>query len=83
MMLFREEYYEPDNPDVKGMAEVLVRKHRNGPVGELKFKWEGQYGRFGRWEGPPVHPLDPGPDSPPPVQPTPIGGGKPKNFAPN
>ena len=76
MMLYREEYYEPDNPEIKGQADLLVRKHRNGPVGELKLKWEAQYGRFSTWqESVPAGPI------PPP--PTPIhGGGKPRNFAP-
>ncbi len=90
MMLYREEYYDHENPEVKGLAEVLVRKHRNGPVGELKYKFEGQFSRFSKWEGPTSHPLDPGPtpdgggpspDFGPP--PTPISQGKPKNFAPN
>jgi replicative DNA helicase len=75
MMLFREEYYEPDNPDIKGQADLLVRKHRNGPVGELKLKWEAQYGRFTVWQ-------DNSPQGPQPPPPTPITSGKPKNFAP-
>jgi replicative DNA helicase len=37
MLLFREEYYEPDNEDVKGQAEVIIAKQRNGPVGRLKL----------------------------------------------
>ena len=77
MMLYREEYYEPDNPDIKGQADLLIRKHRNGPVGELKLKWEAQYGRFTDWQ-------DSAPRGPtPPPPPTPLhGGGKPRNFAP-
>lgn len=76
MMLYREEYYEPDNPEIKGQADLLVRKHRNGPVGELKLKWEAQYGRFSDWQ-------ETVPSGPVPPPPTPIhGGGKPKNFAP-
>lgn len=83
MMLYREEYYEPDNADVKGLGEILVRKHRNGPVGEIKLRWEGQFGRFTKWEGPPAQTLGDGggqqkqhsnaPQSP--FQ-------KPRNFAP-
>jgi replicative DNA helicase len=61
MMLYREEYYDHDNPDIKGMAEVLIRKHRNGPIGDIKLKWEGQYGKFSKWEGPPQHPMAPDP----------------------
>lgn len=75
MMLYREEYYEPDNPDIKGKADLLVRKHRNGPVGELELKWEAQYGRFSVWQ-------NSSPQGPKPPPPTPITSGKPKNFAP-
>lgn len=79
MMLYREEYYDQDNPDIKGMAEVLVRKHRNGPTGEIKLKWEGQYGKFSLWEGPPQHPM--GPDMAP-ATPAPTPPGQIRNRAP-
>ncbi|MFA7685684.1 MAG: replicative DNA helicase [Candidatus Gracilibacteria bacterium] len=41
LMLYREDYYEEDT-DRKGITDVFVRKHRNGPVGhvELAFKKE-------------------------------------------
>ncbi|MCB0377632.1 MAG: replicative DNA helicase [Bdellovibrionales bacterium] len=76
MMLYREEYYDPDNPEIKGQADLLVRKHRNGPVGEVKLRWEAKYGQFTDWhEATPTQPMAP--------PPTPIhSGGKPKNFAP-
>jgi replicative DNA helicase len=37
LLLFREEYYEPDNEEVKGLAEIIVAKQRNGPVGKLNL----------------------------------------------
>jgi replicative DNA helicase len=37
MLLFREEYYEPDNEEAKGKAEVIIAKQRNGPVGTIKL----------------------------------------------
>lgn len=37
LLLFREEYYEPDNEDAKGKAEVIIAKQRNGPVGSVKL----------------------------------------------
>lgn len=46
MMLYREEYYEPDNAEARGQADLLIRKHRNGPVGEIKLRWQSQYGYF-------------------------------------
>lgn len=83
MMLYREEYYEPDNAEIKGMAEVLVRKHRNGPIGDIKLKWEGAVGRFTKWEGPPAFSgalTEPAPYNQEPHKPG--GFNKPKNFAP-
>jgi replicative DNA helicase len=45
MMLYREEYYEPDTPD-RGLAEIIITKHRNGPVGTIKLLFEPQFTRF-------------------------------------
>ncbi|MCB9072617.1 MAG: replicative DNA helicase [Bdellovibrionaceae bacterium] len=53
MMLYREEYYEPDNAEARGQADLLVRKHRNGPVGEIKLRWQSQYGYFSELDASP------------------------------
>lgn len=45
MMLYREEYYNPDTPD-RGLAEVIIAKHRNGPTGTVKLLFEPQYTLF-------------------------------------
>lgn len=45
MMLYRDEYYNPDTPD-RGIAEVLITKHRNGPVGTVKLLFEPQFTLF-------------------------------------
>ncbi len=45
MMLYREEYYNPDTPD-RGIAEVIITKHRNGPTGTVKLLFEPQFTRF-------------------------------------
>jgi replicative DNA helicase len=45
MMLYREEYYEPDTPD-RGIAEIILTKHRNGPTGTVKLLFEPQFTRF-------------------------------------
>jgi replicative DNA helicase len=45
MMLYREEYYNPDTPD-RGITEVIINKHRNGPVGTVKLLFEPQFTRF-------------------------------------
>jgi replicative DNA helicase len=45
MFVHREEYYKPDTPD-KGLAEIIVGKHRNGPTGTVKLKYFSQFTRF-------------------------------------
>ncbi len=62
MMLFREDYYDRDNPEVKGVSEVIIGKQRNGPTGTVKLRWEGHIGRFSNLEeGGSEHPLPPPP----------------------
>lgn len=46
MMIYRDEYYEKENSDARGVAEVIVGKQRNGPTGTVKLAWLSQYGRF-------------------------------------
>jgi replicative DNA helicase len=45
MFLYRDEVYHPDSPD-KGSAEVIVAKHRSGPIGTKRLVFLGQYTRF-------------------------------------
>ncbi len=45
LMLYRDEYYNPDTPD-RGIAEVIITKHRNGPVGTVKLLFSPEYTRF-------------------------------------
>ncbi|HBE52608.1 MAG TPA: replicative DNA helicase, partial [Cyanobacteria bacterium UBA11369] len=45
IMLYREEYYMPDTPD-RGIAEVIISKHRNGPTGTVKLLFDSQFTRF-------------------------------------
>ncbi|MEO1636432.1 MAG: replicative DNA helicase, partial [Cyanobacteria bacterium J06631_9] len=45
MMLYREEYYDPDTPD-RGIAEVILTKHRNGPTGTVKLLFQPEYTQF-------------------------------------
>src|SRR5438874_1201226 len=48
MFLYREEYYERDETDDsnKGIAEVIVAKHRNGPTGDFKVAFISKYAKF-------------------------------------
>lgn len=43
--LYRDEVYNPDSPFL-GLAEVLVRKNRMGPLGTVFLRFEGEYSRF-------------------------------------
>lgn len=43
--IYRDEVYHPDSPD-KGIAEVIIAKQRNGPIGTVKLTFLGQYTRF-------------------------------------
>ncbi|MGK7910918.1 MAG: replicative DNA helicase [Synechococcus sp.] len=45
LMLYRDEYYDPGTLD-KGLAEVIIVKHRNGPTGTVKLLFENQYTQF-------------------------------------
>jgi len=45
MFLYRDEVYNPESPD-KGSAEVIVSKHRAGPIGTKRLVFLGQYTRF-------------------------------------
>jgi replicative DNA helicase len=46
MFLYRDEYYNKETED-KNMAECIIAKQRNGPVGTVKLAWLGQYSKFG------------------------------------
>ena len=46
MFIYREDYYIPDTED-KGIAEIIIAKQRNGPVGTVRLAWMPQYTRFG------------------------------------
>jgi replicative DNA helicase len=45
MFLYRDEVYHADSPD-KGSAEVIIAKHRAGPIGTKRLVFLGQYTRF-------------------------------------
>lgn len=45
MFLYRDEVYNPESPD-QGSAEVIVAKHRAGPIGTKRLVFLGKYTRF-------------------------------------
>jgi len=46
MFVYRQEVYEPENPDVQNIAELILGKHRNGSIGTVKLFFDRQYTRF-------------------------------------
>lgn len=50
MFIYREDYYIPDTED-KNIAEIIIAKQRNGPVGTVRLAWIPQYTRFGNAVG--------------------------------
>lgn len=44
--VFREEVYKPDRDDLRGMAELIIAKQREGPTGTVKFAYLKQFTRF-------------------------------------
>jgi replicative DNA helicase len=82
MMLYREDYYDRDTPEIKGLAEVIIAKQRNGPTGAVKLRWRPEYGLFD-------NNIESGPGGPMPSAPAPSRvtqmppNGKPRNFAPS
>ncbi len=44
--VYRDEVYNPDNPDNKGLAEFIIGKQRNGPIGTVHMAFIGKYTRF-------------------------------------
>jgi replicative DNA helicase len=46
IMVYRDEYYNKEESEDKGMAEIIVAKNRMGQIGWVKCKFEGQYSKF-------------------------------------
>jgi replicative DNA helicase len=44
--IHREEYYDRENEDVKGKAEIIIAKQRNGPTGSIELAYIADYTRF-------------------------------------
>jgi replicative DNA helicase len=45
LFIYRDEYYNPDS-DQRGLAEINIAKHRNGPTGQAKLVFHADYTTF-------------------------------------
>jgi len=45
LFIYRDEVYNPDSQD-KGIAEIIIGKQRNGPIGKVDLTFLGEYTRF-------------------------------------
>ncbi len=54
MFIYRDEIYNPDSPD-KGMAELIISKHRNGSTGTVRMTFLGEFTRFENYSGAPSY----------------------------
>ena len=45
LFIYRDEVYNPETEAV-GIAEVIIGKQRNGPIGPVKLSWQGEFTKF-------------------------------------
>ncbi|AYA66433.1 MULTISPECIES: replicative DNA helicase [unclassified Alteromonas] len=51
MFIYRDEVYH-ENSEYKGIAEIIIGKQRNGPIGTSRLTFQGQFSRFDNYAGP-------------------------------
>lgn len=50
MFIYRDEVYHEDSQD-KGLAEIIIGKQRNGPIGKVRLTFHGHFSRFDNYAG--------------------------------
>ncbi len=53
MFIYRDDYYHPDT-EKKGIADIIIAKQRNGPIGDVQLLWMPDYTRFANLERRPM-----------------------------
>ncbi len=51
MFIYRDEVYHEES-ELKGIAEIIIGKQRNGPIGTVRLTFNGQWSRFDNYAGP-------------------------------
>jgi replicative DNA helicase len=46
LFVYRDEYYNPEDTESAGIAELILSKHRNGPTGTEKLAFQKRYAKF-------------------------------------
>ena len=53
MFIYRDEVYNEQSAD-QGVAEIIIGKQRNGPIGTSRLTFQGQFSRFDNYSGPAI-----------------------------
>ena len=46
MFVYRHEYYHPEDQEKKGIAELIIEKHRSGATGTVEMTFQPEFTRF-------------------------------------
>jgi len=49
LFIYREDYYHPDT-EKKNIAEIIIAKHRNGPIGLIEMFFHKEHSKFANLE---------------------------------
>ncbi|MEK6676591.1 MAG: replicative DNA helicase [Planctomycetota bacterium] len=56
LLIHRDEYYNPEKEELRGLAEIIIAKQRNGPTGNVPLVFDKRTSRFKqKFEGPEPH----------------------------
>lgn len=51
MFIYRDEVYHETNDENRNVAEIIIGKQRNGPIGRVRLTFQGQFSRFDNYAG--------------------------------